>query len=151
VSIAASSTATGPTIAWPSSLPALHLVRLELTDAHGKRLSQNTYWRYGSASDMQALNNLTQTRLALQVSKRSTTGLTATVTNKGSAVAAMVRLSLLDGDGERILPTQYGDNYLWLLPGESREVAISRPGGSALGHTPQVVVRAYNSAAVTGN
>jgi hypothetical protein len=100
---------------------------------------------------MQALNNLTQTRLAVQVSKRSETGLTATVTNKGSAVAAMVRLSLLDGDGERILPAQYGDNYLWLLPGESREVAITRPDGSALGHAPQVVVRAYNSAAVTGS
>ena len=62
----------------------------------------------------------------------------------------MVRLSLRDQDGERILPTQYGDNYLWLLPGESRQVAISRPDGAALAsnRAVQVTAEAYNSSAV---
>lgn len=34
-------------------------------------------------------------------------------------VAAMVRLSLLQEDGARVLPTLYDDNYLRLLPGET--------------------------------
>jgi hypothetical protein len=150
VDIAAANTASGLTVAWPSSLPNLHLVRLELTDARSAVLSQNTYWRYGTAADMQALGSLAQTHLTVRLSNRSAKGLTAAVTNKGPVVAAMVRLSLLDGDGERVLPAQYGDNYLWLLPGESRQVAVSRPGGAALGDGPQVVIQAYNSAAVFG-
>ena len=55
MSIAASSTANGHDnrLALVPARPPP--IRLELTDAHGKLLSQNTYWRYGSASDMQAL------------------------------------------------------------------------------------------------
>jgi F5/8 type C domain/Exo-beta-D-glucosaminidase Ig-fold domain/Glycosyl hydrolases family 2 len=149
LNIAAANTAPGFTVAWPPSLPDLHLVRLQLTDAHGTLLSQNTYWRYADAADMTALNSLGQTRLAVRLSGGGETDLTATITNKGPVVAAMVRLSLLDEHGARILPTQYGDNYLWLLPGESREVAVSRPGGSAFGGRPQLVAEAYNSAAVS--
>jgi hypothetical protein len=43
--------------------------------------------------------------------------LTVSVRNRGSAVAVMVRLSLLDDKtGRRLLPTLCSDNYLWLLP-----------------------------------
>jgi hypothetical protein len=149
VNIAAASTTPGLTVAWPPSLPDLNLVRLELADVHGKVLSRNTYWRYAAATDMQAaLSSLAETRLTLKLSGRGARELTATVTNNGTVVAAMVRLSLHDQTGERILPTQYSDNYLWLLPGESDEVVISRPDGSAFGREPQVIVQAYNSAAV---
>lgn len=45
----------------------------------------------------------------------------------------------------RVLPTTYGDNYFWLLPGESRTVSVTprrrSPGAKLL-------VEAYNSAAV---
>ena len=154
LNIAPAGTAPGLTVAWDSYLPDLHLVRLQLTDKHGSLLSQNTYWRSADATDatnMTALDNLSLTRLAVRLSGSGDTDLTATITNKGSVVAAMVRLSLQDQDGARILPTQYGDNYLWLLPGESREVAISRPDGSSLGRDPHLVAQAYNSAAVTAS
>ena len=52
---------------------------------------------------------------------------TATVANRDVAVAPMARLSLRDGTGERILPTTYGENYLWLLPGETRRVDLAWP------------------------
>ena len=36
----------------------------------------------------------------------------------------MVRLSLRESNGkDRVLPTLYGDNYFWLLPGENRVLA----------------------------
>jgi hypothetical protein len=58
----------------------------------------------------------------------------------------MVRLSLLDGGtGARVLPALSSDNYLWLLPGESRTVTLSWPS-SALraGHRPRLQVDGYN-------
>ena len=47
----------------------------------------------------------------------------------------MLRLKLV-ADGEMVLPVIYSDNYLSLMPGESREVEISAPesvrGGASL-------------------
>ena len=151
LNIAAAGTTPGLTVTWPTSAPHLNLVRLDLADAQGKQLSQNTYWRYAAATDMQALSSLAQTRLEVRTSDGSSTSLTATVTNKGSVVAAMVRLSLRDQGGARILPTRYSDNYLWLLPGESRDVTIDRPGGGPVGQQPQIVVEAYNSETVVAH
>jgi hypothetical protein len=55
----------------------------------------------------------------------------------------MLRLSLRDQHtGDRVLPTQYGDNYFWLLPGESRKVTVSWQATTKV--TPQLVVDGYN-------
>jgi hypothetical protein len=69
---------------------------------------------------------------------------TVTLRNEGTAVAAMIVLSLRDRrSGQRILPTRYSDNYLWLLPGETRDVTLSwRETGQPL--VPQVLVNGYN-------
>jgi hypothetical protein len=121
-------------------LPALHLLRLKLTDAQGKVLSENTYCRYRTATDMQALNALPDTT----VSVRTTTSkgkLTATLKNDGKVVAAMLRLSLRDRNNERVLPALYTDNYFWLLPGESRTVTVTANTASSL----KLLVDGYNA------
>ncbi|GAA3712373.1 hypothetical protein GCM10023082_07670 [Streptomyces tremellae] len=59
----------------------------------------------------------------------------------------MVRLSLLDArSGERVLPTLYGDNYLWLLPGESRTVTLSWPAAALRSGRPALRTEGYNAA-----
>jgi hypothetical protein len=142
VDVAASSGTAAFTVAAPAAA-ALHLVRLELRDARGRLLSENTYWRYAKAEDMRALNTLARTRLTV-----STSGDTTTVTNRGSTVAALVRLAVRDGRGERVLPATYDDNYFWLLPGESRKVGVSWPSRLGRPHGLRVTAQAYNSAAV---
>jgi hypothetical protein len=61
----------------------------------------------------------------------------------------MVRIALRDGAGHRVLPAFYSDNYLWLLPGESSEVAVTWPDEIRVAGTPRVGVDAYNADAVT--
>ncbi|WP_018545930.1 glycoside hydrolase family 2 protein [Streptomyces sp. LaPpAH-108] len=76
--------------------------------------------------------------------------LTAEMTNRGTSVAAMVRLSLVDTrSGDRVLPAEYDDNYLWLLPGESRTVTVSWPGSAAVAR-PGLRAEGYNVPEVTG-
>jgi hypothetical protein len=56
------------------------------------------------------------------------------------------KLTLLNAsDGSRILPAYYSDNYVSLLPGESREIEIVYPGASAKG-AATVAVRGWNLA-----
>jgi hypothetical protein len=111
-------------------------------------LSENVYWRYRDAEDMQALNQLPLVPVSASVhgTGGSQHELTVSLRNNGRAVAAMVVLSLRDQrSGQRILPTSYSDNYLWLLPGETRDVTLSwrhsRPPV-----VPQVLVNGYNLA-----
>ncbi|MGW1208988.1 discoidin domain-containing protein [Streptomyces sp. NPDC002499] len=139
---------------WTDDLPELHLLHLTLEDAQGREVSRNTYWRYRSASALQALNKAKQVKLTGGITGLSRSGdrreLTATIRNQGSAVAAMVRLSLLeDTHGDRVLPTLYSDNYLWLLPGESRTVRLSWPAAASAARHPVLTAEAYNSPVAT--
>ncbi|MFI6019017.1 discoidin domain-containing protein [Streptomyces sp. NPDC051287] len=154
VDIAPSAAATAFTLG-DDGLPDLHLLRLRLTDARNTLLSENTYWQYRAPEDMRALDRMPRTRVSVDVTgtdhdpgtRRRT--LTARVTNRGSSVAAMLRLSLRDArSGQRVLPTLYSDNYLWLLPGESRTVTASWPQSTAAAR-PALRVEGHNVAAVT--
>ncbi|MFJ9539046.1 discoidin domain-containing protein [Streptomyces sp. NPDC101225] len=142
VDVAPSSTADAFTLDGGDGLPALHLLRLRLTDAHGGLLSENTYWRYGKPGDMRALSSLAPSRVSVDTTGRRRTGprreLTARLRNRGSSVAAMVRVSLVDARGHRVLPALYSDNYLWLLPGESRTLTVSWPAEAAAAATLRV-------------
>ena len=71
------------------------------------------------------------------------TRVTATLTNSGSAPALTVKLTLLDAAGQRILPAYYSDNYVSLLPGETRTIEIAYPDTAA--HSPpRVALRGWN-------
>ncbi|MET9032748.1 discoidin domain-containing protein [Streptomyces mirabilis] len=152
VDVASASTTPAFAVDWTDDLPDLHLLRLTLEDHAGRTLSANTYWRHRTPAAMKALNDLPRVRLSASITRvsRSGTGtrreLTAVVKNRGSALAPMVRLSLLDDhSGERVLPTLYSDNYLWLLPGESRTITLSWPAHALPSSRPALGVSAYNS------
>ena len=145
VEVGASSTTAAFTVTGPQSL---HLVRLEMHDRRGALISENTYWRYAAAADMRALTTMPRTRLSVTTRSGRRTGceaITATVTNKGPAVAAMVRLALRDGRGKRVLPAEYDDNYFWLLPRESRTVVVSWPHRLGRPDGVTVTAEAYNA------
>ncbi|WP_432840877.1 discoidin domain-containing protein [Dactylosporangium sp. CA-092794] len=148
VDVAASAAAAAFPLA-EQAAAALHLVRLELRDARGRLLSDNTYWRYAQPTDMRALNGLPRTRLTVSAAAQRPApgrdGLTATVTNRGAAVAALVRLSARDAQGRRVLPTRYDDNYFWLLPAETRQVAVSWPARLHRPSGVRVTAEAYNA------
>ncbi|MEW2490918.1 glycoside hydrolase family 2 protein [Streptomyces sp. NPDC048411] len=139
------------TAAPTDDLPDLHLLRLTLTDDRGHVLSHNTYWRCRAPEALRALNQVQHAGLSATLSHVSRDGYrrtaTATVRNRGSMVAAMVRLSLLDDDSARVLPTLYDDNYLWLLPGETRTVTLSWPALAS--GRPRLRAEGYNTPPVT--
>lgn len=154
VDVDASATADAFAVPFDSDLPDLHLLRLSLTSAKGTELSRNTYWRYREPQAMRVLNTAKTTKLTVSVRNVDRAGArrqaTAIVRNARTAVAAMVRLSLLDDHGDRVLPTQYSDNYLWLLPGESRTVTVSWPAAALPGQRPVLHAEGYNTTEANG-
>jgi hypothetical protein len=121
------------------------LVELALVDAGGRTVSNNFYWRGKDQSSYRALNGLPQAPLVLTAwvsDVRQDRTISATLANHGSAPALNAKLTLLDERGNRILPAFYSDNYVSLLPGESRTITIKYPGTATA--QPSLALRGWN-------
>ena len=109
---------------------AVVLTKLELFDQEGRLLSENLYWlarepsAYRAMSDMQSVDISVTTQVVATADEQE---IAATLTNPGNQPALMVKLSLLDAAGERVLPAYWSDNYVSLLPGETRTITIRSP------------------------
>jgi hypothetical protein len=125
------------------------LVKLELRNQAGDVLSQNLYWLGTQSSSYRALNRLSATTLGFNaVWSRSGDNVQVhvRVTNSGKYASLADKLTLINGnDGSRVLPAYYTDNYISLLPGETREIDIEYPAAAADG-VPNVKlsVRGWN-------
>jgi uncharacterized membrane protein len=121
-------------------------VRLALRDAAGKSLSENTYVQSKDNASLQALNELAQQKLAVESGVERNAGeqlVRIRITNQGDSPALSVKLTLVDGKGTRMLPALYSDNYLDLLPGETRQVEIRYP--ATANARPSLKIRGWNT------
>lgn len=126
------------------------LVSLALSDSQGAVVSTNTYWQARDEASHRRLNELPQQALAVQtnlMNRPDERVITAELTNKGRTPALAAKLTLIDDQGERILPALYSDNYITLLPGERKQVEIRYP--PAFAGTPRLALRGWNVAPST--
>ena len=143
-------------IVLPSDNLPIHFILMKLTDAGGKSLSENLYWRSAAdPEDFTAFMQLAPVKLSGTVNV-SNEGqeyvLIATVTNPASTVAFFIRLKVINpqaasGSDNRVLPTFYDDNYFTLMPGDKRTITMRCSQQDAGGADPQVWVEGYNVSA----
>ncbi len=123
------------------------IVKLELKSTGGQLLSENLYWIGGNSRSYRALNKLPQAALTATANSShsgNSNVVHVQLKNSGNTVALMNKLTLLNSaTGERILPAYYSDNYVSLLPGETREISIEYP---AAAENPEVGLRGWNLA-----
>jgi hypothetical protein len=148
---AAPSTATDAgEIEFPADLSAVHFVKLELRDRHNQLLSDNFYWRAApnDTDNFQALNQLPEVPLDIRARSHDQGGecvLDVTVRNPTRSIALMAHLQLRRaGSGQRVLPVFYSDNYISLLPGETRSLTIEAALPDLDGEAPLLVVDGWN-------
>jgi hypothetical protein len=124
------------------------LVSLELRDQQGKLASQNLYWMGAKPSSYRELNRLPSTQLNTAISAATANNmvkLTVQLTNPAGVVSLENKLTLIDAkDKARILPAYYSDNYISLLPGETRTIEIDYPASAAHG-TAEITLRGWNA------
>jgi beta-galactosidase/beta-glucuronidase len=121
------------------------LVKLTLTDARGTLLSDNVYWQGRDAASHRKLVDLPPQPIAISAHARGAddgTLIEVTMTHGGRAAALEAKITLLDEQGSRVLPVYYEDNYIALLPGETRRIEVRCP---AAGHRcAKVAIRGWN-------
>jgi hypothetical protein len=128
------------------------LVKLELRNAAGQILSQNLYWLAGESATYRQLTRLGPAQVTATASAaRSGDAIRVRVQlrNGGNTAALENKLTLVSaGDGARILPAYLSDNYVSLLPGETREIEVEYPASAGNGPA-HVVIRGWNLAPQT--
>ena len=131
------------TVEVPRHFEGVYYLRLTLTDKQGKQLSQNDYVQCTEGSNRTALHDMRNAQVGATASVNGTRA-SITLTNNGNVPAVMLRLNLKGSDGEQILPAIYSDNYLHLMPGESRVINIEWKIEDARGVQPIVEISGTN-------
>ena len=141
-------------IKFPDHLSSVHFVKLELRDAYNHLVSDNFYWRAATnqPDDFQALNELPTVPLDIRAAAGTKDGhclINVSVHNPTHSIALMAHFQLRQArSGQRVLPVFYSDNYLSLLPGETKALTIETAEADLNGDTPLLVVDGWN---VTAN
>jgi Exo-beta-D-glucosaminidase Ig-fold domain/Glycosyl hydrolases family 2/F5/8 type C domain len=154
------------TLVFPAAgLSPLHFVRLKLT-AGGATVSENTYLRslktyqvpgltFGPfhipdypAFDLRAIRALPKVNLRSATTAerlRDRWVLWTELENPSKTPALLVHLKAVrEKTGDRILPALYEDNYLTLLPGETRRIRTELEQADTRGERPSIVVDGFN-------
>ena len=124
----------------------LVLVKLTLTDSRGSVLSDNLYWQGLNAASQQRLERLPPQPIAVSARAHQVgedTRVDVVLKNRGRAPTLNVKITMLDASGVRVLPVYYDDNYIALLPGESRRIEVLCPTGSA--RCARLALRGWNA------
>lgn len=117
----------------------VYFLRLQLANKQGV-VSENLYIVGREDGNYQALLTLPKPQIEQKVNSNGDCSLTVTLYNKGKAPAPFLRLNLKGVDGEQILPVLYSDNYITLMPGESKTIMISWRQEDARNQQPNVEV-----------
>ena len=146
---------------------ATYFVRLSLRDKSGKEISSNFYWLPARLStlawdktpdtaftpiatfeDLTALNSLPQVKLRAVAKFEKAEGsdrVRVTIENPGRSLAFQVHVGVRKAHSEdEILPVLWDDNYVSLLPGESKVMTARYLEGGAVGSGASVLVDGWN-------
>ena len=86
-----------------------------------------------------------QQAMTASVRKTANGGVAVTLSNDGTTPLLETKLTLVDAQGERVLPAFYSDNYVSLLSGEHRTVTIDTMDSTKPAGTPAAVqLRGWN-------
>ena len=103
----------------------VYFLRLKLSDNDNRLKSENFYWLSHPGKSYEKLNELKQTTLESELKTNRNGEKSVVINNPGKETAFFVRLKILKEQGRELaLPIYFTDNYITLLPGESREIGI---------------------------
>jgi exo-1,4-beta-D-glucosaminidase len=151
----------------PAGVTPTYFVALTLDDAAGRTVSRNVYWlstkpdalawdksewyytpqsQYADLTGLQRLGPAEVKATARFESGRAR----VTLENPSKALAFLVHLAVRKGaGGEEVLPVLWEDNYVTLLPGETRQLVAAYTAQDLGGATPVVTIDGWNVAEAT--
>jgi len=145
--------------------PSVYFVKLDLRDRAGKTLSSNFYWLSSkppvfewnwttyvrteehSYSDLRMLDSLPRVKLDVSANRKNIDGkpgVSVQLRNPSAHLAFQVRLSVRNKNGGEVLPVFWSDNYIELMPGETKTLTGRYRAGTKLGSGAKLEIGGWN-------
>jgi hypothetical protein len=110
----------------PAGVEGVYFLKLTLLES-GKFITDNIYWLTTKPNDYTGLTGLPKAnsviKTALNQMGNSYTGTVTILSEKN--ISFFNRVKVFDkNSGKRILPVHYSDNYVTLMPGDSKEIGL---------------------------
>jgi hypothetical protein len=132
---------------FPVAVSPVHFIRLRLAQ-EGASISENFYWRGTEIGNYKALRTLPEVSLDVgtEVVREGDEYILSTrIRNPSASPALGVRLVVVGAEsGDPLLPALYSDNFVALMPGESRTIESRLLSADARGQQPRVMVEGFN-------
>jgi hypothetical protein len=132
---------------FPAGLSRTHFIRLTLSRG-GKALSSNFYLHGVAEEDYQGIRSLAHAKVEAKThvtQHGAKWQITTELHNASATPALMVRVKAVrEKSGDPILPALYDDNYIALMPGESRTISIELENADTRGERPRITVEGFN-------
>lgn len=113
----------------PDKVTGVYFLKLTLLGQDGRALTDNIYWLTTTPKDFRTLSELPQARPEIQTRlerKDDNTWRGQIQLTAGERISFFNRIKVFDRQtGQRILPVHYSDNYITLMPGDSKTVAFT--------------------------
>ncbi len=131
------------------SATTIYFVRLALAGERGEALSRNFYWLSAAPqADFKGLAKLPPVKLEVDhtTEQKGPDSVTRVLLkNPTDRIAFFIHAAVLaGGGGDEVVPVRWDDNYLSLVPGESREVTARYATEDLKGKTPVLDVDGWN-------
>ncbi len=155
-----------PTMNWGKPI---YFLDMRLLDKNGKEIDNNFYWLAAKTdvldydaelpnwyfhtptkqyADFTALNNLPKVKISSAIKENKTPDyieFTVELKNDNNHIAFFIHPQIMDKkSGNTILPVLWSDNYISLLPGESRKLTAKINNKYLKDKKPQLLVEGYN-------
>ncbi len=148
-----------------TDLSSTYFLDLRLVSLSGHLISSNFYWLTTTPDDLDwekstwfttpvkayadftALQKLPAAKVTASMtvaSRGDERQFNVTVRNPGKSLAFFVRLQVTKADGAEVLPVLWQDNYIVLLPGESRVLTATCNAADVGASRPKLVISGWN-------
>jgi hypothetical protein len=132
---------------YPAGLARTHFIRLTLLKGD-KALSSNFYLHGTTAEDYTGIRDLAPAHVTANTQMKQVGTrweIETELRNASKTPALMVRVKAVRAKtGDPIVPALYDDNYIALMPGESRTIRIDLENADTRGERPRVELQGFN-------
>ncbi len=168
VNVPADGKTTPFAVSWPDDISKTFFLLLDVQDRDGKAIATNRYWlstvpdipgkasggergfqaNHKSLADFTDLQSLPPTEIVTVVrfERRGSDAVgVVTATNRGQSMGFLVHFGITKGArGEEVAPAYWDDNYVMLLPGESRQFTVRFDPNDLGGAQPSLRTQWWN-------
>lgn len=133
-------------ISIPDDISPVYFIRLSLLE-NGSTISENFYWEGVEEGNYQALRELPKAKIAVEsdaIRDGEKWICNIELSNKSNTPALMLRVKVKNADSSLVLPLILSDNYVFLMPGESKSIRAEFNGNDFHGRSPRVEVEGFN-------